>query len=68
MWCEPKCRVEQGPEAEKIMEVAFAHGADLIVLGVRTPQGMPGAATHVSHSVAHEIVADAPCPVLTFRA
>jgi len=68
MWCEPKCRVELGTEAEKIMEVAFALGADLIVLGVHTPQGMPGAATHVARSVAHEIVADAPCPVLTFRA
>jgi nucleotide-binding universal stress UspA family protein len=68
LWCEPKCRVEQGAEAAKIMEVAIALGADLIVLGVRAPQGMPGAATHVSRSVAHEIVANAPCPVLTVRA
>jgi nucleotide-binding universal stress UspA family protein len=68
LWCEPKCRVEQGAEAAKIMEVAIALGADLIVLGVHAPQGIPGAATHVGRSVAHEIVANAPCPVLTVRA
>lgn len=68
LWCEPKCRVEQGDEAAKIMEVAIALGADLIVLGVRTSTGMPGAATHVGRSVAHEVVANAQCPVLTFRA
>jgi nucleotide-binding universal stress UspA family protein len=66
-WCEPKCRVEDGPEAEKILEVATALGADLIVMGVRTPAGL-GTATHLGHPVAHEIVANAPCPVLTFRA
>lgn len=67
VWCEPKCRVEHGQEAEKILEVATALGADLIVLGVRQPQGM-GAATHLGHPVAHEVVANAACPVLTFRA
>ncbi len=48
LWCEPKCRVEQGPEAEKIIEVAMAIGADLIVLGVRGPQGGVGATTHLA--------------------
>jgi nucleotide-binding universal stress UspA family protein len=67
LWCEPKCRVEHGNEAEKIMEVAVALGADLIVLGVRGPQGGMGAATHVLRSVAHEVVSHAQCPVLTFR-
>jgi nucleotide-binding universal stress UspA family protein len=68
MWCDPKCRVEQGPEAEKILEVAVALGADLIVLGVRAPQGGVGAATHLLQSIAHQIVANAQCPVLTVRA
>jgi nucleotide-binding universal stress UspA family protein len=68
LWCEPKCRVEQGAEAEKIMEVAIALGADLIVLGVRSPQGGVGAATHLLQSIAHQVVANAQCPVLTVRA
>jgi nucleotide-binding universal stress UspA family protein len=68
LWCEPKCRVEQGPEAEKIMEVAIALGADLIVLGVRRPQGGLGATTHLMQSIAHQVVVNAECPVLTVRA
>ena len=68
LWCEPKCRVEQGSEAEKIMEVAIALGADLIVLGVRSPQGGVGATTHLAQSIAHQVVTHAQCPVLTVRA
>src|ERR1700674_703426 len=68
LWCEPKCRVEKGPEAEKIIEVAIALGADLIVLGVRGPQGGVGAATHLLRSIAHHVVVQAQCPVLTVRA
>jgi nucleotide-binding universal stress UspA family protein len=68
MWCEPKCRVEQGPEAEKIMQAAVAIGADLIVLGVRSPHGGVGATTHLLHSIAHDVVVKAQCPVLTVRA
>lgn len=67
LWCEPKCRVEEGPEAQKIMEVATAVGADLIVLGVRAPEGV-GMATHLLNSIAHHIVTHAECPVLTVRA
>ncbi len=68
LWCEPKCRVEQGAEAQKIMEVATALGADLIVLGVRRPQAGVGATTHLLQSIAHKVVASAECPVLTVRA
>lgn len=68
LWCEPKCRVEQGPEAEKINEVAIAIGADMIVLGVRSPQGGVGATTHLLRSIAHEVIVSAQCPVLTVRA
>lgn len=68
LWCEPKCRVEEGAEAEKILEVALAHGADLIVLGVKRPHGGMGAATHLLQSIAHQVVINAQCPVLTVRA
>ena len=67
LWCEPRCRVEQGREAEKIMEVAIALGADLIVLGVHRPQGGVGAATHLLRSIAHNVVAHAQCPVFAVR-
>jgi nucleotide-binding universal stress UspA family protein len=68
LWCEPKCRVEHGPEADKIMEVALALGADLIVIGVRGPQGGVGATTHLLQSIAHQVVVHSQCPVLTVRA
>jgi nucleotide-binding universal stress UspA family protein len=68
LWCEPKCRVEQGAEGKKITEVATALGADLIVLGVRSPQGGIGATTHFLQSIAHQVVVNARCPVLTVRA
>lgn len=67
LWCEPKCRVERGVEAEKILEVAVAFGADLIVLGVRSPVGGLGATTHLFRPIAHRVVAQADCPVLTVR-
>lgn len=66
-WCEPNFKVEHGPEADKIMEVANALGADLIVLGVRGAEGGMGAATHLLQSIAHRVVTQARCPVLTVR-
>jgi len=67
LWCEPKYMVQHGPEAEKIMEVATAVGADLIVLGVRGAEGGMAAATHLSRTIAHHVVTQARCPVLTVR-
>jgi nucleotide-binding universal stress UspA family protein len=67
LWCEPKFMVEQGSPAEKIMEVAATRGADLIVLGVRFPEGSMGAATHLLRPIAHRVVTQAQCPVLTVR-
>jgi nucleotide-binding universal stress UspA family protein len=66
-WCEPSTRVEKGPAAEKILEVAIALGADLIVLGVRGAAGNMGATTHLSRPTAHRVVTQAECPVLTVR-
>ncbi len=61
---EPSFLVEQGPTAEKILEVAERIHADLIVLGARQADGFPGVATHLPISVAHKVIAEANCPVL----
>ncbi len=66
-WCELNYQIEHGQESEKIMEVADALGADLIVLGVRGQEAGLGAATHILQSVAHHVVTHARCPVLTVR-
>jgi len=66
-WCELKCVVKLGREADTILEAATALGADLIVLGVRRVEGGIGMATHLLPSVAHEVVTRAECPVLTVR-
>jgi nucleotide-binding universal stress UspA family protein len=53
--------------AERILEAARERGADLIVLGLRDAAGRLGAATHLSRTTAHKVVAHAECPVLTVR-
>ena len=67
LWCVPQFAVEEGPVAEKILEVAKKRNADLIVLGVHRPSGFPGAATHLPTAIAHKVVTQANCPVLTVR-
>jgi nucleotide-binding universal stress UspA family protein len=64
-WCEPECIVESGDPAETILRIAKERQADLVVLGVRTPEEL--AIQHVSN-VAYPVVAGADCPVLTVRA
>jgi nucleotide-binding universal stress UspA family protein len=64
---EPRFFVEAGKAADKIREFATKHGADLIVIGVRSPERGLGTLTHFGHSLAQEIVAYATCPVLTVR-
>jgi nucleotide-binding universal stress UspA family protein len=65
LWCEPRFVVEQGPVAETILDVADLRKADLIILSVRRPGGIPGAATHLPIATAHKVVSHANCPVLT---
>lgn len=65
---EPKYVVKEGEPARTILEVAKNHKSDLIVLGVRKPEGIPGGATHLPTAVAHKVIAHAGCPVLTVRA
>ncbi|MGH9703774.1 MAG: universal stress protein [Candidatus Acidiferrales bacterium] len=67
MWCEPWFMVMEGETAETILDVADDRKADLIVLGVRPPEGVPGAATHLPIATAHKLVSHAKCPVLTVR-
>lgn len=64
-WCEPECVVESGDPAETILRIAKERQADLIVLGVRSPEAL--AKQHVGN-VAYPVVAGADCPVLTVRA
>lgn len=68
LWCKPEGIVQYGNAADKILEIAKAQGADLIVLGVRDARGHIGAATHLERTTAHKVVAHALCPVLTVQA
>ncbi len=67
LWCEPWYMVAQGEVAETILDVADDRKADLVVVGVRRPTGVPGAATHLPIATAHKLVSHAKCPVLTVR-
>jgi nucleotide-binding universal stress UspA family protein len=64
LWCDPTYLVEQGPAAEKILDVAKRRHTDLIVLGARPAKGL---ATHLNISTVHRVVSLATCPVLTVR-
>jgi nucleotide-binding universal stress UspA family protein len=68
LWCRPEPVVQYGAPAERILLEAKGRNADLIVLGVRSAAGRLRMATHLSRSVAYQVVANAPCPVLTVRA
>ena len=63
----PEVLIDYGDAAERIVEAARQRQAGLIVLGIRRPTGVPGAATHLERPVAHKIVVHAPCPVLAIR-
>lgn len=69
-WCDAECLVEFGElfarPADKILEVAQAQAADLIVLGVRPVHGKSGLATHLASTTAR-ILTQSACPVLTVR-
>jgi nucleotide-binding universal stress UspA family protein len=64
LWCDPTYVVEQGPAAEKILDVAKRRHTDLIVLGARPTKGL---ATHLNIGTVHKVVSQATCPVLTVR-
>lgn len=62
----PELIVKFGKPAENIVDVARTCGADLIVLGIRDGDRF-GVASHVERTVAHHVVVNASCPVLTVR-
>lgn len=66
-WCKPEYHVVEGEVAEKILEFATLREPDLIVLGIRREEGVPGAASHLPIATAHKVVSRATCPVLTIR-
>ena len=59
-----RIRLEQGPPAHRILEVASQEAADLLVVGTH---GRVGIERLVLGSVADRIVRQATCPVLTVR-
>ena len=61
---EPEVAVEIGPVAERILAVANELIADVIVMGVRGAGAFADTASHFG-SIAHKMVAIAPCPVIT---
>lgn len=64
----PEALVEygDGEAGAQIVEVAKRKKADLIVMGIRAA-GSLFAATHFEVGTAHNVVAEAPCPVLTVK-
>jgi nucleotide-binding universal stress UspA family protein len=65
-WCKPRFIAEIGEPALKILQVAELSKADLIVLGVKQVYRALGV-THNPWTIAHKIIAEARCPVLTVR-
>ncbi|HTQ60464.1 MAG TPA: universal stress protein [Candidatus Solibacter sp.] len=66
-WCRPRAVVGHGDTADQVLSAARKHEADLIVLGVQGMHGLTRVAARVQKDIAYEIVAHAPCPVLTIR-
>jgi nucleotide-binding universal stress UspA family protein len=62
--CSPVVVVEFGDPGERILEIARLRHADLVVLGGRA-SAHPEAVTHLGRATAHNVVAHAPCPVMT---
>ena len=67
MWCRPEAIVKFGETSDRILATAREVSADLIVLGARDPGARLGEVTHFEGGIAHRVVANAPCPVLTKR-
>jgi len=66
-WCKPEAVVRHGAAAESILEAAENLGADLIVLGIHGSGKHAELAAHFENSLAHKVVTNASCPVLTKR-
>jgi nucleotide-binding universal stress UspA family protein len=62
--CPPETFVEFGAAADAILRVAEQWKPELIVLGVRRPHTE---AKRITWATAYNVVANAPCPVLTIK-
>ena len=67
LWCRPEPTVEHGEPGAQILATAIRCGADLIVLGVRGMHALTSAASRMQRPISYDVVAHAPCPVLTVR-
>ncbi len=67
LWHAPEPVLEFGTPGEGILKAAAERNADLIVLGARPPAGHLTVATHLPWRTAHQVVAEATCPVLSVR-
>ena len=67
LWCRVEPTVEHGEPGREILATANRCGADLIVLGVRGMDTLTSVATRMERAIAYDVVAHAPCPVLTVR-
>lgn len=67
LWCKPEPLVEHGEPAAQILVAAKRFGADLIVLAVRGLREFASIPLRPERATAYEVVANAPCPVLTVR-
>ena len=65
-WCTPEFDVRFEFPAEAIVRAAIRHSSDVIVMGVQQ-NGHARAVSHLPWATATEVVATAPCPVLTVR-
>jgi nucleotide-binding universal stress UspA family protein len=63
-WCLPTYTVEHGSPAQGILDLANRVHADLIVMGARDPSFW---LMHLHRGVTQDVLAQAPCPVLTAR-
>ncbi|MGC2197061.1 MAG: universal stress protein [Terriglobales bacterium] len=64
--CAPECLAPFGFVPQGILNVAAEQKADLIVMGVKYATFGRGS-SHMSWTIAHEVVCRAKCPVLTVR-
>ncbi len=59
-------KVDFGPRTDLILEAATDSEADLIVMGLHTGKGIRARiAAHLPGSMTYDVIAQAPCPVLT---
>ena len=61
----PETLIEFGNASERILKAASERDVDMIILGARSSSEVGG--THLPWSVAHHVIAQAHCPVLTIR-